>query len=136
MPAYKKYFMHGTSHHMGLDTHDYGLLEEPMQENMVFTVEPGIYIPKENLGLRLEDNVVIQENGAPFNLMRDIPIEADEIEDLMRYFKNLDGKMVRFYAFNLKPHTTNRMFSKMEAAFGDNFHVTEKVIPFDFKCLI
>jgi len=82
-PAYKKYFMHGTSHHMGLDTHDYGALKTPMKANMVFTVEPGIYIPEENMGLRLEDDVVIQETGAPFNLMRDIPIEADEIETLM-----------------------------------------------------
>jgi Xaa-Pro aminopeptidase len=82
-PAYKKYFMHGTSHHMGLDTHDYGLLHEPMQANMVFTVEPGIYIPAEGFGIRLEDNVIVQENGAPFNLMRNIPIEVDEIETLM-----------------------------------------------------
>jgi len=82
-PAYKKYFMHGTSHHMGLDTHDYGLLHEPMQANMVFTVEPGIYIPEEGFGIRLEDDVVIQANGEPFNLMKNIPIEADEIEDLM-----------------------------------------------------
>ncbi len=82
-PAYKKYFMHGTSHHMGLDTHDYGLLHEPMQENMVFTVEPGIYIPDEGFGIRLEDDVVIQKSGAPFNLMRDIPITVEEIEDLM-----------------------------------------------------
>ena len=82
-PAYKKYFMHGTSHHMGLDTHDYGLLHEPMQANMVFTVEPGIYIPAEGFGIRLEDDVVIQEKGAAFNLMRNIPIEADEIESLM-----------------------------------------------------
>lgn len=82
-PAYKKYFMHGTSHHIGLDTHDYGLLHEPMQANMVFTVEPGIYIPKEGFGIRLEDDVVIQEKGEPFNLMRNIPIEADEIEALM-----------------------------------------------------
>ncbi|TDQ28597.1 aminopeptidase P family protein [Tenacibaculum caenipelagi] len=82
-PAYKKYFMHGTSHHMGLDTHDYGLLHEPMQANMVFTVEPGIYIPDEGFGIRLEDDVVIQETGEPFNLMRNIPIEADEIEDIM-----------------------------------------------------
>lgn len=82
-PAYKKYFMHGTSHHMGLDTHDYGLLWEPMQANMVFTVEPGIYIPEEGFGIRLEDDVVIQQTGAPFNLMRNIPILADEIEDLM-----------------------------------------------------
>lgn len=82
-PAYKKYFMHGTSHHMGLDTHDYGLLWEPMKANMVFTVEPGIYIPEEGFGIRLEDDLVIQEKGEPFNLMRNIPIEADEIESLM-----------------------------------------------------
>ncbi|MGV6828376.1 MAG: aminopeptidase P family protein [Flavobacteriales bacterium] len=82
-PAYKKYFMHGTSHHLGLDTHDYGLLYEPMKAHMVFTVEPGIYIPEEGFGIRLEDDVVIQEKGEPFNLMRNIPLEADEIEDLM-----------------------------------------------------
>jgi len=82
-PAYKKYFMHGTSHHMGLDTHDYGALKTPMKANMVFTVEPGIYIPKENMGIRLEDDVVIQAKGEPLNLMRNIPIDADEIEALM-----------------------------------------------------
>lgn len=82
-PAYKKYFMHGTSHHLGLDTHDYGLLHEPMKANMVFTVEPGIYIPEEKFGIRLEDNVVVQESGDPFNLMRNIPIEIEEIESLM-----------------------------------------------------
>lgn len=82
-PAYKKYFMHGTSHHMGLDTHDYGILWEPMQPNMVFTVEPGIYLPEEGFGIRIEDDVVIQESGEPFNLMRNIPIEIEEIEDLM-----------------------------------------------------
>lgn len=82
-PAYKKYFMHGTSHHIGLDTHDYGILWEPIQANMVFTVEPGIYIPEEGFGIRLEDDVVVQESGEPFNLMRNIPIEADEIEELM-----------------------------------------------------
>ncbi len=82
-PAYKKYFMHGTSHHMGLDTHDYGILWEKMTENMVFTVEPGIYIPQEGFGVRLEDDVVIQKKGEPFNLMRNIPIEAEEIEEIM-----------------------------------------------------
>jgi len=82
-PAYKKYFMHGTSHHMGLDTHDYGILTEPMQANMVFTVEPGIYIPDEGFGIRLEDDVVIQKTGEPFNLMKHIPIEIEEIEDIM-----------------------------------------------------
>jgi len=82
-PAYKKYFMHGTSHHMGLDTHDYGILTEPIKANMVFTVEPGIYIPAEGFGIRLEDDVVVQAKGEPFNLMKNIPIEAEEIEDLM-----------------------------------------------------
>lgn len=82
-PAYKKYFMHGTSHHIGLNTHDYGALKTPMKANMVFTVEPGIYIPEEKLGIRLEDDVVIQERGEPFNLMANIPIEVGEIEELM-----------------------------------------------------
>jgi Xaa-Pro aminopeptidase len=82
-PAYKKYFMHGTSHFLGLDTHDVGLWHEPIAANMVFTVEPGIYIPAEGLGIRLEDDVVVQASGAPFNLMGNIPIEADEIESLM-----------------------------------------------------
>ena len=82
-PAYKKYFMHGTSHHIGLDTHDYGLLSDPFKSNMIFTVEPGIYIPEEGFGIRLEDDVVVQKDGEPKNLMGEIPIEIDEIEDLM-----------------------------------------------------
>ena len=82
-PAYKKYFMHGTSHHIGLDTHDYGLLHLPMEANMVFTVEPGIYIPAEGFGVRLEDDVVVQTQGSPINLMRNIPVEVEEIESLM-----------------------------------------------------
>lgn len=81
-PAYKKYFMHGTSHHLGLDVHDVGTMHGPITPGMVFTVEPGIYIPEENLGVRLENNIVIQENGF-FDLMRNIPIEAEEIEELM-----------------------------------------------------
>lgn len=82
-PAYKKYFMHGTSHFIGLDTHDVGLWNEPIQDGMVFTCEPGIYIPEEGLGIRLEDDLVIQKTGAPFNLMKNIPLEAEEIESLM-----------------------------------------------------
>ena len=82
-PAYKKHFMHGTSHHIGLDTHDYGALKTPMKAGMVFTVEPGIYIPEEGIGIRLEDNVVIQEKGDPINLMAHIPITIAEIEALM-----------------------------------------------------
>jgi len=82
-PAYKKYFMHGTSHHLGLNTHDYGVLKTPMREGMVFTVEPGIYIPEEGFGIRLEDNVVLRSGAEPFNLMRHIPVERDEVESLM-----------------------------------------------------
>ena len=82
-PAYKRYFMHGTCHHLGLNTHDYGVLKTPIEPNMVFTVEPGIYIPEEGFGVRLEDNVVVQASGAPKNLMSTIPIEAEEIESAM-----------------------------------------------------
>ncbi|WP_448606149.1 aminopeptidase P N-terminal domain-containing protein [Paenimyroides ceti] len=82
-PAYKKYMMHGTSHHMGLDTHDYGILTDTFTEGMVFTNEPGFYIPAEGFGIRLEDDYVIQKTGLPFNLMRNIPLEAEEIESLM-----------------------------------------------------
>lgn len=82
-PAYKKYFMHGTSHFIGLDTHDVGLWTEPLKPGMVFTCEPGIYIQEEGLGIRLEDDLVVQASGKPFNLMGNIPVEADEIEGLM-----------------------------------------------------
>lgn len=82
-PAFRKYFMHGTSHHLGLDTHDYGDFDGTMKTNMVLTVEPGIYIPKEKIGIRLEDNLVVQKNTTPINLMGTIPIEIDEIEDVM-----------------------------------------------------
>ena len=81
-PAYKKYFMHGTSHYIGLDTHDYGPWNAPIPEGAVFTVEPGIYILEENLGIRLEDDYLITKDGFK-NLMGTIPIEAEEIEDLM-----------------------------------------------------
>jgi len=82
-PAYKKYMMHGTSHHMGLDTHDYGLLSDDFVTGMVFTNEPGFYIPEEGFGVRLEDDYEIQASGNPKNFMKNIPIEADEIESLM-----------------------------------------------------
>jgi Xaa-Pro aminopeptidase len=81
-PAYKKYFMHGTSHFIGLDVHDVGFFAEPMQIGNAFTVEPGIYIPEENLGIRLENNIVITATGND-DLMKNIPLEADEIESLM-----------------------------------------------------
>ncbi len=81
-PAYKKYFMHGTSHHLGIDVHDVGSVYKKFEVGMVFTVEPGIYIPEENIGVRLEDDIVITEEGH-FNLMRNIPVEVEEIEELM-----------------------------------------------------
>jgi Xaa-Pro aminopeptidase len=81
-PAYKKYFMHGTSHFLGLDVHDVGFFHEPMQAGMVFTVEPGIYIPEEGLGIRIENNILVTTNGQ-MDLMKNIPIEVEEIEELM-----------------------------------------------------
>ncbi len=81
-PAYKKYFMHGTSHFIGLDVHDVGLWHEPIQAGNVFTVEPGIYIREESLGIRIENDILITEEGY-VDLMGDIPIEAEEIEELM-----------------------------------------------------
>jgi Xaa-Pro aminopeptidase len=83
MPAYKKYFMHGTSHFIGLDVHDVGLWTEPIEAGMAFTVEPGIYIREENLGIRLENDIIITEDGF-IDLMKDIPIEVNEIEELMK----------------------------------------------------
>ena len=81
-PAYKKYFMHGTSHHLGIDVHDVASIYKEFEVGMVFTVEPGIYVPEEGIGIRIEDNIVITEGGH-LNLMKNIPIEADEIEALM-----------------------------------------------------
>ncbi len=81
-PLYRKYFMHGTSHFLGLDVHDVGTFYKPIEAGMVFTVEPGIYIREEGIGIRLEDNIVVTREGHD-NLMRNIPIHAEEIEDLM-----------------------------------------------------
>ncbi len=83
-PAYKKYFMHGTSHYMGLDVHDVGTWAHDMeiQEGMVFTCEPGIYIQEESIGIRIEDDVLVT-SGAPMNFMRNIPKEVNEIEAIM-----------------------------------------------------
>ncbi|PCI94035.1 MAG: X-Pro aminopeptidase [Flavobacteriales bacterium] len=81
-PIYKKYFMHGTSHHIGLDVHDIEHRSRPFEQGMVLTVEPGIYIREESLGIRLENDIMITKDGQ-HDLMANIPIEVEEIEDLM-----------------------------------------------------
>jgi Xaa-Pro aminopeptidase len=81
-PLYKKYFMHGTSHHLGLDVHDYASRYKAFEVGNILTCEPGIYIPEEGLGIRIENNILITEGGN-IDLMADIPVEADHIEDIM-----------------------------------------------------
>jgi Xaa-Pro aminopeptidase len=81
-PLVKKYYMHGTSHHLGLDVHDVSPANQPVAPGMIFTIEPGIYIPEEGMGIRLENDYLIGENGN-IDLMANIPIEAEEIEALM-----------------------------------------------------
>ena len=82
MPAYKKYFMHGTSHHLGLDVHDFASRYKPFEVGNILTCEPGIYIPQERLGIRLENNILVTKDGN-IDLMADIPVEGDEIESIM-----------------------------------------------------
>ncbi len=81
--AYRKYLYHGISHHLGIDVHDLGARIEPIKPGMVFTVEPGIYIEEEKMGIRIENNVWITKNGNK-DLMKNIPITVDEIETLMK----------------------------------------------------
>jgi len=81
-PALKKYFMHGVGHPLGLDVHDLGLTTQPIQPGWVLTVEPGIYIPAETFAVRLENDILVQD-ASNLDLMAGIPIEADEIEELM-----------------------------------------------------
>lgn len=82
MPLYKKYFMHGTSHHLGLDVHDFASRYKRFETGNILTCEPGIYIPQEGLGIRLENDILITKEGN-IDLMADIPLEAGQIEEIM-----------------------------------------------------
>ena len=84
MPLYKKYFMHGTSHHLGIDVHDFASRYKPFEVGNILTCEPGIYIKEEGFGIRLENNILITKDGN-VDLMADIPIEVAEIEDIMNF---------------------------------------------------
>jgi Xaa-Pro aminopeptidase len=84
--AYRKYLYHGISHHLGIDVHDLGTRTEPIQAGMVFTVEPGIYIKEEKMGVRIENNIWITKTGNQ-DLFKNIPVKADEIEALMKKTK-------------------------------------------------
>jgi Xaa-Pro aminopeptidase len=81
-PLYKKYFMHGTSHHLGIDVHDFASRYKAFEVDNILTCEPGIYIPEEGLGIRIENNILITKNGN-IDLMADIPVEVEELEDIM-----------------------------------------------------
>jgi Xaa-Pro aminopeptidase len=102
-PAFKKYFMHGVGHPLGLDVHDVGLTTQAIQSGWVMTVEPGIYIPEEGFAVRLENDVLVTEHG-PVDLMASIPIEADEIESLMGRKLKLNGNPKGLNGGNGKAH--------------------------------
>jgi Xaa-Pro aminopeptidase len=105
-PAFKKYFMHGVGHPLGLDVHDLGITTEPIQAGWILTVEPGIYIRDEGFGIRLENNILIQKGGN-VDLMDSIPIEADEIEELMSKSKTSTGSAAT-KGRGTSPHATSR----------------------------
>ena len=81
-PLYKKYFVHNASHHLGLDVHDFGDRYRKFEEGMVLTCEPGIYVKEEGIGIRLENDILLSKDG-PIDLMKNVPIEVEEIEDLL-----------------------------------------------------
>jgi Xaa-Pro aminopeptidase len=105
-PAFKKYFMHGVGHPLGLDVHDLAITTEPIQAGWILTVEPGIYIKDEGFGIRLENNILVQKGGN-VDLMASIPIEPEEIEELMSKSNALTASVVS-KARGRRPHATSR----------------------------
>src|SRR5439155_20146177 len=87
--GYEKYFIHGTSHHIGLEVHDVGDTSRPLEANMVITVEPGIYIPEEQLGVRTEDDVVVTATG--HRVLSNFPKEISEIDGLFKKYRLVAG---------------------------------------------
>ena len=85
-PLYLKYYMHGTSHFIGLDVHDLGSKQEPIKAGMIFSCEPGLYIKEEGIGIRIEDDILITDKG-PVDLLENVPVEVDEIEEIMNSSK-------------------------------------------------
>jgi Xaa-Pro aminopeptidase len=106
-PAFKKYFMHGLGHPLGLDVHDVGFTTEPFQPGWVMTCEPAIYIAEEGFAIRLENDILITADG-PVDLMADIPIEADAVEQLMKKPSTDRSRSIRHRARTRTPATKNR----------------------------
>lgn len=98
--AYRKYLYHGISHHLGIDVHDLGTRTEPVKAGMLFTIEPGIYIEEEQIGIRIENNVWVTKTGNQ-DLFKDIPVTTEEIESAMKSVSHGDGKI--FHGNNGKP---------------------------------
>jgi Xaa-Pro aminopeptidase len=84
---FKKYYMHSVGHHLGMDTHDLGARDSMLEKGMVITIEPGIYIPEENIGVRIEDDILVTEDGYK-NLSYMIPKEAEELEEIRSAHRN------------------------------------------------
>jgi len=121
-PAFKKYFMHGIGHPLGLDVHGIGLTVAPIQPGWVLTVEPAIYIPEEGFGVRLENDILIQE-GRNVDLMENVPIEAEEIEQLMSKKKRATSLHTNKTRFDRRLSTVAGIPKLRQSDFVTNNHL-------------